>query len=208
MGCHTNTQQEQGATITTNIPSTGYQPGNTYNITVAANSGSGLGPKGFEVTCEENTTNTKAGSFGITNPTFTQFTNSSSAVTHTAAGNSLSTWSFNWISPIAGSGDITFYGTFIESGYPIGSNDGDFFNEVTLSFNEATVNSTINVSTENDFSFNSVSKIIESNTILSVYDIRGKLVLVTNSKSTNISHLNQGIYIIKSTIKSKKIILN
>ena len=57
--------------ITSNIPSTGYVPGNTYNITVALNPVVGLGPAGFEVTCEENTTNTKSGSFGITSPTST-----------------------------------------------------------------------------------------------------------------------------------------
>ena len=74
--------------ITSNIPSTGYVPGNTYNITVVLNPVVGLDPAGFEVTCEENTTNTKSGSFGITNPTSTQFTNNSSVVTHTTAGNS------------------------------------------------------------------------------------------------------------------------
>ena len=114
--CH-GAQQGQGATITTDIPSTGYEPGNIYNITVGLNPVVGSDPNGFEVTCEDNTTNTKAGSFGITNPTYTQFTNNSSAVTHTTAGNSLGTWSFNWVAPIAGTGDITFYGAFIEAGY-------------------------------------------------------------------------------------------
>ena len=50
--CH-GAQQGQGATITTDIPSTGYEPGNIYNITATMNSGLGFGdPKGFEFEVE------------------------------------------------------------------------------------------------------------------------------------------------------------
>ena len=208
MGCHTDAQQGQGATITTNIPSTGYEPGDTYNITAALNGSVPQNISGFEITCEENATNTKTGSFGITNPTSTQFTNNSNAVTHTAAGNSQNTWSFNWVAPTTGTGEITFYGAFIEAMYPLGSNQGDFFAEATLSFNEATVNSIINLSEENNFTFNSVSKTIKTQKTVDVYDISGKLVLTTNSNSTNISHLKTGVYILKSAEKTQKIILN
>ncbi len=212
MGCHIDAQQGQGGMITTNIPSTGYEPGLTYNITVAIpNIGVGVpptGPQGFELTCEENATNTKTGLFGITNPTSTKFTNNSSAVTHTTAGNSMNTWELNWVAPIAGTGNITFYGAFIEASYPIGNNQGDLFNEAMLSFDEAEVNSTINFSQGDDFTFNSVSQTIESNTTISVYDVSGRIVLTTNSYSTNISHLNPGTYIFKSDKKSQKFILN
>ena len=137
MGCHTNAQTGQGAEVTTNIPSTGYEPGNTYNITAMVNLGIGFGdPKGFEVTCEANTTNTKAGLFGTTDPTNTQVINNGTAVTHTAAGNSLNTWTFNWVAPISGTGEITFYGAFIEAGYPLGSNLGDYLTLSTLSISE------------------------------------------------------------------------
>ena len=195
--------------ITSNIPSTGYIPGNTYNITVVLNPVVGLDPAGFEITCEENTTNTKSGSFGITNPTSTQFTNNSSAVTHTTAGNSLGTWSFNWVAPIAETGDITFYGAFIEADYPIG-NQGDLFNEATLSINESTVNSTINPSEENSFTFNSVNNTIEllDNTELSVYNLEGRLILYSNKRHTNLSHLLKGIYIIKTDNNSQKIFIH
>ena len=121
--------------ITSNIPSSGYVPGNIYNIT-AVNNGGGMDPKGFEITCEENTSNTKTGAFLITNSNATQFANNSSAVTHTAVGNSLSTWSFDWEAPVAGTGDITFYGAFIEAGYPMGANIGDFYSSTTLSASE------------------------------------------------------------------------
>ncbi len=208
MGCHADAQTGQGATITTDIPLTGYEPGNTYNITVVSNPVVGSDPAGFEVTCEENTTNTKTGSFGITNPNSTQFTNNNSAVTHTTAGNSLGTWSFNWVAPIAGTGDVTFYGAFIEAGYPIGNNQGDTFSSTILRFSEAVVNSTINLSKENNFTFNSLNKTIISNTKVSVYDISGRLILKTTGNETNIAHLNSGIYILRSDQKTKKVRLN
>jgi len=122
--------------ITSNIPSSGYVPGDIYNITAVHNGGGFGDPKGFEITCEENTSNTKTGAIFITNSNATQFTNNGSAVTHTAAGNSLSTWSFDWQAPVVGTGDITFYGAFIEAGYPIGANTGDFYSSTTLSASE------------------------------------------------------------------------
>jgi len=208
-GCHTNAQTGQGAIITTDIPSTGYEPGTTYNITAALNGSVTQNISGFEITSEENNTNTKTGLFGITNPTSTQFTNNSNAVTHTAAGNSQNTWSFNWMAPTTGTGDITFYGAFIEASYPIGNNQGDLFSSTTLSFSEATVNSTINLSEENDFTFNSVSKTIElpNNAELLVYNMRGKLILSSNNKLTSLSHLPSGIYLIKTENNSKKVLI-
>ena len=206
--CH-GAQQGQGATITTDIPATGYEPGSIYNITATINSGSGFGlTNGFEVTCEENTNDTKVGSFGTSDAINTQFTNNSNAVTHTAAGNSLNTWNLTWEAPIAGTGDITFYGAFIEAGYPIGNNQGDLFNSTSVSFNEAIVNSTINLSEENNFIFNSANNTIEAIKTVSIYDISGKIVLSTNEKFTTISHLNKGVYIIKSESKMQKIVLN
>jgi len=243
-GCHTDAQQGQGATITTDIPSTGYIAGNTYNITAKILVGAALqDPKGFEVTCEENTTNTKAGVFGTPDLINTQFTNNSNAVTHTAAGNSQNTWDFTWEAPIAGTGDITFYGAFIEAMSPIGNNQGDLFNEATLTFNESPPISTSNFSCEqgncisddfgqyttladceadcgvttinnmsskNQIIFNSITKTVESldKKEISVYSLEGKLVLSSNKKYTSLSHLSNGIYIIKSENKNQKIILN
>ena len=135
--CHSVLNTDVTTTnITSNIPSTGYVPGNTYNITVVHN-GAGFGdPTGFEITCEENALNTKTGTFFITNSNTTQLVNNGSAVTHTTAGNSFMTWSFDWEAPIVGTGDITFYGAFIEAGYPLGSNLGDYLTLSTLSISE------------------------------------------------------------------------
>ena len=122
--------------ITSNIPSDGYIPGNTYTIT--ANLVNAGGPNGFEITCEENTSNTKTGILFNTNPSATQLVNNGNAITHTTAGNSLNTWSFDWEAPSIGTGDITFYGAFIVAGYPIGSNIGDYLTLSTLGISEST----------------------------------------------------------------------
>jgi hypothetical protein len=126
--------------ITSNIPSTGYIPGNIYTITGNLNS---FDQTGFEITCEENTNNTKTGTFFNTNPSATQLVNNGNAITHTAAGNSSSTWSFDWEAPSIGTGGITFYGAFIAAGYPIGSNAGDYLTLSTLSISEYTLPSAI-----------------------------------------------------------------
>jgi len=132
--------------ITSNIPSTGYVPGNTYTITANLNS---FDQTGFEITCEENTGNTKTGTFFNTNTSETQLVNNGNAITHTSAGNSSSIWSFDWQAPFIGTGDITFYGAFITAGYPIANNQGDFLTLSTLSISEYTPLSAIEEYTTN-----------------------------------------------------------
>ena len=123
--------------ITSNIPSNGYTPGNTYTITTSS------WADGFEITCEENTGSTKTGTFFNINPSANQLVNNGNAITHTAAGNSSGTWSFDWEAPSIGTGDITFYGAFIVAGYPIGSNIGDYLTLSTLSISEYTLPSAV-----------------------------------------------------------------
>ena len=150
--CHNiNSSLVTTTNITSNIPNSGYIPGTIYTITANLNSVSGFGLNGFEITCEENTTNSKTGNFFLTNPIETQFTNNGDAITHTAAGNSLSSWSFNWEAPSAGTGDITFYGAFIEAGYPLGSNSGDYLTLSTLNISEAQIPCNLSASVYIDY---------------------------------------------------------
>ena len=206
--CH-NAGSGTGATITTNIPSTGYVPGTTYTITATV-AQTGINKFGFEITSEKNAGGTKTGTFFVTNSTQTKLVNSNTAITHKSAGTSGTnnkSWSMDWQAPTSGTGAITFYGAYIAANGN-GQNTGDTYHSASSTFNEAIVNSTINLSEKNDFIFNTLSKTIESNATISVYDISGKLVLMTNSNTTNISHLKPGIYILKSVEKSQKIILN
>ena len=133
--CHTVLSTVSALTnVTSNIPPTGYIPGITYTITASLNPNS---PKnGFEVTCEEDATGSKAGVFFITNANTTKLVNSGSSVTHKPNGNTLNTWSFDWEAPAQGTGSVTFYGAFIEAGYPWSSNTGDYFSSGSLSIQE------------------------------------------------------------------------
>ena len=80
--CHSGTAQAQGGLITTNIPFTGYEAGQTYTITVSANM-SGISKYGYELTAED-ASGIKKGTFIITDPSRTKTINGGKAVTHTS----------------------------------------------------------------------------------------------------------------------------
>ena len=196
-----------GATITTNIPANGYIPNQVYTITANINQ-SGINKFGFELTAEKNAGNAKTGNFLVTNNTEIKFANNNTAITHKSggtAGNSSRTWTMDWEAPNTGTGDVTFYGAFIAANGN-GNNAGDTYHSTNLTVSEAVVNSVSDLSAQNDFTFNTITETIETINAVSVYDIRGKLVLSTNNAST-ISHLNKGIYILKSENKTQKIII-
>lgn len=112
--CHSGTANAVEGWITSDIPATGYMPGETYTIT-ATGSHEGVDKFGFEVTAEDNT-DEKTGTFMITNADENKLTNDNSAVTHQPGGTTPSgdmrTWTFDWTAPAESTGDITFYGAF------------------------------------------------------------------------------------------------
>ena len=164
----------------------------------------------WEVHAEKNAGNAKTGSFLVTNSTEMQFTNNNTAITHKpggTSGNSSRTWTMDWEAPNTGTGDVTFYGTFIAANGN-GNNIGDTYHSTNLTISEAIVNSVSDLSAQNYFTFNTINKKIKTINTVSVYDVSGRLVLSTNEKLTSISHLNKGIYILKSDSKTQKIKLN
>ena len=212
-GCHSG-GVETGATITSDIPSSGYIPGGVYTITANINQ-SGINKFGFEITSEEaNSGSAKKGTFFVTNSTETQPANNNTAITHKAGGttgvNNSKSWSFDWQAPgfASSTGSVIFYGSFIGADGD-GSNSGDTYHAATYTINEAST-STNNISSKNPIIFNSITKTIEmlDKKEISVYSLEGKLILSSNKKYTNLSHLSNGIYIIKSENKTQKIILN
>jgi hypothetical protein len=207
-GCHGGTINSGTGTaaITTNIPVAGYVIGNTYTITLTGVQ-SGIIKFGFELTAESG--NNKSGDFMITDNT-TKLVNDNNAVTHKASGTSGSStksWSMDWTPTASSSGNTIFYAALMFANAN-SNNNGDNVFTTSLSVNEKIINTINNLPEKDSFTFNSFSKTITSNTIISIYDIRGKLVLITKSNSTNISHLKTGAYILKSTEKNQKIILN
>jgi hypothetical protein len=107
--CHGGASTVSGW-ITSNIPAGGYVPGTTYQIT-ATNSVSGSGKYGFEVS-PQNSSGTLLG-------TLAAGSNSklvgSKWITQSNASNSITSWTFNWTAPVAGTGNVTFYGSFTRS---------------------------------------------------------------------------------------------
>lgn len=124
--CHSGTATINSAVgnITTNIPASGYVPGTTYQITANVVY-AGKTRFGFEVS-PQNSTGTQKGTITITDPTNTKIV-STKYVTHTSAGNTGSgtrSWSFNWTAPVAGTGNVTFYGSLLVANNN-GSESGD-----------------------------------------------------------------------------------
>lgn len=91
--------------ITSNIPPSGYVPGNTYTVTVTA---TGTGNKGFQVSPQDPAGNL----MGSIAPGAGNKIVDTKYLTHTAAQSSNpAIWSFTWTAPSSGAGAITFYGS-------------------------------------------------------------------------------------------------
>ncbi len=88
------------------LPSNGYVPGQTYNLTLDVSNVSNT-KTGFEATAED-AANQKTGTFANTDGN-TQAIQSNTYITHTSAGTALHNWSFNWTAPDAGTGDVKLY---------------------------------------------------------------------------------------------------
>ena len=195
------------ATITSNIPANGYVLGNTYTITLTGVK-SGCSKFGFELTAED--ANGKAGSFMITDNT-TKLVNGNKAVTHKSSGNSgntTKTWSVDWTPSTSSTATTTTFYAALMFADGNGQNSGDNLFTASLTANKAVANSIYDYNTKNAFTFNTSLKTIEANEEVLVYDINGRNVFKTNDKNTNISHLKNGIYILKSKNKTQKIIIN
>jgi hypothetical protein len=107
--CH-NSEVTSVEWISSDIPQTGYLPGQKYKVTITANDPAAV-KMGFEITAE--TTAGKQGTFSISDSARTQLTNNNAAVTHKYEGispiNGKITWSCDWMAPVKGTGNVTFY---------------------------------------------------------------------------------------------------
>lgn len=134
--CHAGTASVSPTQIiASNVPASGYIPGQTYSITAAV-AQTGIVRYGFEIS-PQSTNGTLLGQLIVTNATTTKIVGSK-YITHTAsgtAGTTGRTWSFNWVAPVAGTGDVTFYGAF---NYTNNSNSssGDIVRTNTLVISE------------------------------------------------------------------------
>lgn len=216
-GCHVGgpSVSDETVVVSSTVPTAGYEPGQTYTVTVQMNNPGGS-KFGFEISPQSNT-GTLLGS--LSNPgAGAQLIGASKYVTHTLSGNTgneTKSWTFDWTAPAMGTGDVTFWGAYnfangnnATSGDVI-VNDTYTVSEVSVSINEINsltegfsvypnpVSGSLNV----DFSITE-----PENVAVELFSVDGKLVsrLSNNYLLTGDHHLNydlstvsSGIYFIK-----------
>jgi hypothetical protein len=105
-GCHTGAPQSTTSVLSTDVPAEGYNPGETYHITITV---SGTGHKGFQISAQK-TDGTHHGALVPGTGTWSPFAN---YVTHsTTKFPSPAVWTVQWIAPAAGTGPVNIYGAF------------------------------------------------------------------------------------------------
>lgn len=175
--CHNSTAIEANW-ITTNIPSEGYTPGQTYTITLNASSSTN-NKFGFECTAEN--AGGAVGTYTITNSTDTKYLNTANSVTHTNTGtlgsNNEKTWSFDWTAPSNDEGIITLYAAFVSSNNS-GNTQGDQIYVSNISYNCATTEITKTEESKVKISFEENNVLLISNiyepTYIVITTINGK----------------------------------
>ncbi len=134
--CHGGTATNMMGWITSNVPSSGYVPGQTYTFT-ATGTHSGVQLFGFELTVET-ANGTKIGTLIITDPDRTQLANGGDAVTHTSGGTGPSgnsnSWSVDWTAPATAQGQIGIYAAF-NAANGNGNTSGDVIYKSSLFIN-------------------------------------------------------------------------
>jgi hypothetical protein len=209
--------------ISSNVPSEGYTPGATYTIK-AMNIEFGATRFGFEVSPQA-LNGDLLGTMVITDTARTKLVGNDKYITYREAGvdgvDSLS-WTFNWIAPPAGTGDVVFYGAFNSNWN--GHKEGDKTFLSTLTVHEA-----VPVPTGLDKISDKVTNLLvypnpaddnvnisfdlktqENDLRLKLVDLTGKQVMVkTNNKrsgtiteSFNTANLPNGIYLLQANEKT------
>jgi hypothetical protein len=197
-GCHNGSPVTQAGIITSDVPSSGYLPGNSYNITVSL---SGSGKKGFQVSPQDINGNLMGSLIAGTGTKIV----GTKYITHSAAKTATSSsWTFQWIAPAAGKGAITFYGAFAIT--------QDATKKSTLIISEASTvqgvsneaNAKISVYPNPATDFIQIKLIdpISSGKAM-LFDLSGKLVLTENFESNefnmNVQSIPAGSYYLRVT---------
>ncbi len=135
-GCHSGpSQTTETISISTDIPSSGFEPNTDYTITISGNAGGGVGSRiGFSASVEDasgNMQGTLSSSAGIN--VFSNFaTHSSSSV---GATNGTNSWDVNWNSGSAVDGTTIYVAMNFANGN--GSTSGDVITTSSLALTKA-----------------------------------------------------------------------
>jgi hypothetical protein len=113
--CHGGSAQTVNNVITTDIPASGYLPGEIYNISISVTHPT-FNRFGFSFSAQNPSNGNQLGTFNLTNTNETRLNAQGKYVGHTSGGTTGSanakTWSFQWTAPATPQGDVGFYGAF------------------------------------------------------------------------------------------------
>ena len=99
--CHSQSGSNPASVGISGLPSS-YDANNLYQLTVSVNGGVSGSDGGFSLQVNKGTLSTGFGAMLV------KVNNQGTSATHTATGNNYRSWSFEWTSPSAGSGLVTF----------------------------------------------------------------------------------------------------
>lgn len=218
--CHGGVATPKDGWITSDIPAEGYTPGQTYTIK-ATNTAMGSTRFGFEVSPQKLDGNLM-GTMIITDTSRTKLVGNDKYITYKADGVDgvdSNTWTFNWVAPQVGSGEVVFYGAFNSNP---GHKGGDGTTLSTLKVKEAgtTGISTLSGKVDNLIIYPNPSNDIvklsfdlkkSSEVAIDITDMNGKCVVPVLSgkhsgnvaKEINIAGLPQGIYLMRIAIDGR-----
>lgn len=129
-GCHFGSVSTLNNVISSNIPSEGYTPGQSYTITVSL---SGNGRKGLCVSPQKE----DGTLMGTLTPGAGNSLVGTKYITHTAAVSATpATWTFTWVAPAAGSGRVVFYGAFANDRTMVRKSEYAVEEKITSGINE------------------------------------------------------------------------
>lgn len=212
-GCHAGTASPQAGLISSNVPLSGYVPGETYQITVSITQ-NGISKWGFQAS-PQNSNGVLLGTLTLTDPSRTRFIGTGNKyVTHTTGGNSGATgstsWSFNWTAPSVGTGPVTFYtAAMAANGNNATSGDQVFFDNIvinedfTISVNDQQAKSEISIYPNPAQGSELFINKLKGNESLIIRDMQGRIVLNTGfsaagtTQAVNIDKLPKGAYILE-----------
>ena len=206
-GCHGGGSTDQPNWITSNIPASGYAPGETYSITATVEA-MGINKFGFELSEEDASGNPKG---MLIATTATQLKQAGKSITHrttSTSGTDSKSWTFDWVAPAQGSGEVNFYAAFNASNNA-GNTQGDQIFHSTMTVQEGFPLSngpeltTRPLRTWPNPAVDQLSVTLPDNMTnanLTMYDISGKPVLmqraVTGTSQLSVSDLPTGAYLL------------
>ncbi len=131
--CHGGKAVQVNNWVTSNVPADGYEPGKIYTIT-AINKEAGATRFGFEISPQDSFGNI-LGKMILLDTVVTKFVGDGKYITYTQFGidgrDSLA-WSFNWMAPKAGTGNVVFYAGFNSNLDGHKEGDKTFLSNLTL----------------------------------------------------------------------------